>query len=225
MFTGIIQETGTLEKRATTPDGVRFAVVARDLSKRLKPGDSVAVNGVCQTVETAVGDTFTFTAVAETLRRTTLGSVDSAIAVNLERAATPETALGGHIVQGHVDGVGRVETFETIQRGDRPGMADRLLTIWLPAELASGVVEKGSIAIDGVSLTVAGVTGDGRVTIAIVPYTMEKTVVGNYMMGTPVNIETDILGKYVKQYLMSVYGGVENSAGGGHAPRGKAGGR
>jgi riboflavin synthase len=197
MFTGIIEETGMLEKRAATPRGTQFAVRAPVASKHLKPGDSVAVNGVCQTVETATGDTFTFTSIAETLRRTTLSSVVAPVAVNLERAATVETALGGHIVQGHVDGVGRVEVSDGCT-----------LTIRLPDELLLGVVEKGSIAVDGMSLTVAGVSSDRTISIAIVPYTVQHTVVGNYRPGSLVNIECDIIGKYVRRYLTNVHGAI-----------------
>ncbi len=224
MFTGIIQETGVLEKRTAGSQGTEFAVTARDTSRRVNPGDSVSVNGVCQTVETVTGDTITFTAVGETLRRTTLGSVYAPVIVNLERAATPETALGGHIVQGHVDGVGRVATFQEIRRGS--DAVDRVLTISLPDGLRAGVVEKGSIAIDGVSLTVAGVTPDGMVNVAIVPYTLQRTIVGNYQSGTPVNIETDIVGKYVRHYMARVYGAEPNPVTGAEkASRGHIAGR
>ncbi|MDH3214708.1 MAG: riboflavin synthase [Candidatus Krumholzibacteria bacterium] len=199
MFTGIIQHVGTIERKGERREGVEFAVVASNFARRLSPGDSVSINGVCQTVETVVADTFTFTAVGETLKRTTFDRVRSRSAVNLEAAATVETALGGHLVQGHVDGVGIVEAFEWVGK-------DRLLTIGLPESIFAYMVPKGSIAVDGVSLTIVEATVENRVTITIIPFTIEKTVFKHYRAGTRVNIEVDIVGKYVKEYLVKIIG-------------------
>jgi riboflavin synthase len=215
MFTGIIEQTGTVESRTETPEGVTFAVSVSGMERRLAPGDSIAVSGVCQTVESVAGDTFRFTSVGETLRKTTLGSMQPPHEVNLEWAATPETALSGHLVQGHVDGVGRVEAFEEVSGADETGkeLTDRLLTIELPTEILSYVVKKGSIAIDGVSLTVVAVKPDNRITITIIPYTLDKTIVRHYRGGTLVNVEADIIGKYVRHYMTEGYGYEQPSVG------------
>lgn len=171
-----------------------FTISAGRLASVSSAGDSIAVNGVCVTVERVSGEDLTFTAVGETLKRTTLASLELGCRVNLERAATPTTALGGHIVQGHVDGVATVQSFERIGK-------DRLLAIRLPPDVARFAVEKGSITVDGVSLTIVDVDGDGVVTITIVPYTIENTVMGGYRPGTNVNVEADIIGKYVMEFL------------------------
>lgn len=200
MFTGIVQTIGRIESLEPTGKGHVFSLSAPGLASRLRAGDSVAVNGVCQTVESVAGDRFVFTAVGETLRRTTLGSTVPGSAVNLECAATMETALGGHLVQGHVDGVGTVRSFE--QEGQ-----DRILSVEVPREVFDLVVDKGSIAIDGVSLTVVRgeETGSANVvTITIVPFTLEHTIASGYQPGTTVNIETDIVGKYVMKYLSKI---------------------
>jgi riboflavin synthase len=200
MFTGIIHDMGRIQQRVEKHDGIEFCVAARDTAERLSKGHSVAVNGVCHTVESVTGDTFTFTSVGETLRRTTLGKILPAARVNLEPAATADTALGGHLVQGHVDGVGRVEAMEE-------GGMDRLLTIRLPAKIFAYMVSKGSVAVDGVSLTVVETKPDNCITITIIPFTMENTIIGGYRVGTSVNIEIDIVGKYVREYLMRIVGG------------------
>lgn len=194
MFTGIIETTGVIESGRRTSAGRSFTIRAAGLPASLKPGDSVAVNGVCLTVERCDAATFTATAVGETLSRTTLGNARSGSRVNLERAATPATALGGHIVQGHVDGIGRVRSFE------KSG-ADWLLTIELPKDVYEYVVPKGSVAVDGTSLTVVETKPGNQITITVVPFTMERTLAGTYRPGAEVNVEADIVGKYVKQYL------------------------
>ncbi len=196
MFTGIIKEIGTIESRRDTPQGRSFVVAATATCGRLARGDSVAVNGVCQTVEMVDGERFGFTAVGETLRRTTLDSLTSPARVNLETAATPVTALGGHLVQGHVDGVASVESF--VWDGE-----DRLLSVRVPDGIADLTVEKGSIAIDGVSLTVIE-SANNLITITIIPFTLENTIVGDYESGTRVNVEADIVGKYVMEYLRRI---------------------
>jgi len=193
MFTGIIEHVGKIVERREGAGGVTF-VIACPREMKLRAGDSVAINGVCHTVEEPHADRFRVTSVAQTLRVTTMGRLREGAAVNLETAATVETALGGHMVQGHVDGVGTVEAFVTAGE-------DRLLTIAVPGPIHDIVVDKGSIAIDGVSLTVAERHPEGRVTIAIIPFTFEHTVIGSYRAGDEVNVEADVIGKYVKQYV------------------------
>lgn len=194
MFTGIVQHIGTLTSLETNANGIAFTVAAGELAAALAPGDSLAVNGVCQTVESIENDGVAFTAVGETIKKTTLGRLEPGTPVHLERAATPDTALGGHIVQGHVDGVGEVLSFHRAGR-------DRVLEVRLPAAVAALAVPKGSIAIDGVSLTIVDVAAGGVVTITIVPFTIGHTIIGNYEKGTKVNVEADIVGKYVMEYL------------------------
>jgi riboflavin synthase len=157
------------------------------------PGDSVAVNGVCLTATQIGADGFISDVMAETLRRTTLGELRVGDRVNLERAATATTRLGGHLVQGHVDGVGRL-----IDRS--PAGAFDEVTIALPATLTSYVVEKGSIAVDGISLTVARLTDD-TITIGLIPETLQRTTFGHRAVGDTVNIEVDVIAKYVERLL------------------------
>lgn len=198
MFTGIVQNIGTLISSERSEYGKRFVVRSRETVGYLQQGESVSVNGVCQTVEQIDDDRFVFTAVGETLARTTLGDLLAGARVNLETAATPNTALGGHWVQGHVDGVGEVVSFET--KGD-----DRLLEVSLPDIVSKLAVSKGSITIDGVSLTIADIIGGDSVLITIIPHTLEQTIIGEYVDGRKVNVEADILGKYVMQYLERIH--------------------
>ena len=198
MFTGIIEVIGAIESARRIAAGTAFFIRAAEFADSIRPGDSVAVNGVCLTAERCEANGFNATAVGETLRRTTLGTARAGDRVNLERAATPNTALGGHLVQGHVDGIGRVKSF--VRTGTKGG-ADWLLSIELPEEVYGYVVPKGSIAIDGISLTVVGQKPGRVITITIVPFTIEHTIVDSYRPGTNVNVEADIIGKYVKQYL------------------------
>jgi riboflavin synthase len=156
-------------------------------------GDSVAVNGVCLTAAIVVDDVMTADVMMETLRRTSLGSLRPGDRVNLERAATLSTRLGGHVMQGHVDGVAVVGSR---QHGD----AWDVVTVDLPADLARYVVEKGSIALDGVSLTVASVTGD-TVAVSLIPETLRRTTWGAKQVGEPVNVEVDVLAKYVERLV------------------------
>ncbi len=193
MFTGIVQTIGKVESQRRSGEGVSFVVsgMGADI---LSAGDSVAINGVCQTVERPGEREFGFTAVGETLARTTMESLKRGAPVNLETAATPQTALGGHIVQGHVDGVGTVDSFA--RRG-----SDWILAVRVPVELMATVVPQGSVTIDGTSLTVVDAKPRGIVTMTIIPFTRDNTVARDYRSGTRVNVETDILGKYVARYL------------------------
>jgi len=198
VFTGIIETIGSIESAKRTADGTAFTVVAAGFTDTIRPGDSIAVNGVCLTAEHCGSGTFTATAVGETMARTTLGHARAGNAVNLETAATLDTALGGHLVQGHVDGVGRVKSFA--RTGGKAG-ADRLLSIELSEDVFGYVVSKGSIAIDGISLTVVDTRPGRIITITVVPFTIERTIADSYGPGVQVNVEADIIGKYVKKYL------------------------
>jgi riboflavin synthase alpha subunit len=200
MFTGIVRKVGKVKTRRRSRAGLSMTITGLGAAEGVAPGDSVAVNGVCQTVERVTGDEISFTAVGETLARTTLGSLTPSSRVNLETAARADTLLGGHIVQGHVDGVGTVRSFARVGR-------DWLLKVSLPREMWSQVVPKGSIAIDGVSLTVIDITRTGIVSVTVIPFTMEHTVSGSYRSGKKVNIETDIIGKYARRPSGAARGG------------------
>jgi riboflavin synthase len=194
MFTGIVEERGTV---ATA--GTRLEIRAGKVASDSGPGASVAVNGVCLTVidRRPSGSheglaTLVFDVADETRRRTSLGSLVPGDVVNLERPVTLLTRLGGHLVQGHVDGVGRVAQV----RGAEVGCE---MTFEVPSELTRHLVEKGSVAVDGVSLTVAGVARSTReFTVALIPFTLDATSLGQRRVGDPVNIETDVLAKYVE---------------------------
>jgi riboflavin synthase len=186
MFTGIVEELG--EVVATEPGEVtRLTIRGPLVTGDAAHGDSIAVNGVCLTVTGLDGDTFTVDVVAETLRRTSIGG---AAAVNLERAVTPATRLGGHLVQGHVDGVGTL-----IER-----TADAIVRIRVPQRLSRYLVEKSSITVDGISLTVVEASADSF-TVALIPTTLARTTLGRTPIGGPVNLEVDVVAKYVERLL------------------------
>jgi riboflavin synthase len=189
VFTGLVADLGTVEDAQSTPDGVRLRIRTA-LAADLREGDSVAVNGVCLTATTVDGDAFTADVMHETLRRS---SLEGAQRVNLELPLRAQDRLGGHVVQGHVDGVG------TIAAVEQDGFAS-VVTIDAPAGLLRYVVEKGSIAVDGVSLTVASVTED-TFTVSLIPETLERTNLGAATPGTPVNLEVDVLAKYVEKLV------------------------
>jgi riboflavin synthase len=192
MFTGIVEELGTVRRA-----GSRLAVSARKVVDDSEPGSSMSVNGVCLTVvERASEDgaaLLSFDLSPETLDRSSLGRLEPGDGVNLERPVTLVTRLGGHLVQGHVDGVGEVRTIEETPPG-------RTMTINVPESLRRYVVEKGSIAVDGVSLTVA-IVEEGRFRVALVPFTLEATTFGGAKVGDPVNLEVDVVAKYVEGFL------------------------
>ena len=192
MFTGLVADLGRVRSADATPDGVRLGVASR-LAGELREGDSVAVNGVCLTA-TAVGDgAFAADVMHETLRRSSLSEVGSGSPVNLELPLRASDRLGGHVVQGHVDGVGAVREVR------EDGFA-RVLTVAAPPELLRYVVEKGSIAVDGVSLTVVEV-GAEAFAVSLIPETLERTNLGAAGPGTPVNLEVDVLAKYVEKLV------------------------
>ena len=189
MFTGIVEGTGTVAAMAgAAGGGARLEVEAPWLAGRLRPGESVAVNGCCLTVAQATPGGFAADLVAETLRRTALGRLPAGAEVNLERPLAVGGRLGGHLVQGHVDGVARVLD---------PGPE---LRVELPPDLARYVVEKGSIAVDGVSLTVAAV-GPDWFAVALVPHTLQVTTLGRRRPGDPVQLEVDVVAKYVERLV------------------------
>jgi riboflavin synthase len=196
MFTGIIETVGTVAAIERRGDGARLAVDAPAIAAGVRVGDSVAVNGGCLTVTAESGGRFAFEAVRETLERTALGLLAVGSRVNLERALRADSRLDGHIVQGHVDGTGVVRALE------RDG-ADVRLFVDCDPELADCLVEKGSVAIDGVSLTVVSVSARGF-DVALIPHTLAVTTLGGLRPGDRVNLEVDVLGKYVKRYVERV---------------------
>ena len=192
MFTGLVADLGTVSDVVATPDGVRLQV-ATSLAAELSEGDSVAVNGVCLTAVSANAQAFTAEVMNETLRRSSLAEVSAGGRVNLELPLRAQDRLGGHVVQGHVDGVGAVSGVQD------DGFA-RVVTVDAPPELLRYVVEKGSIAVDGVSLTVSSVSPD-TFAVSLIPETLERTNLGAAAPGTPVNLEVDVLAKYVEKLV------------------------
>jgi len=192
MFTGLIRDCGVVETVSDGPDGRRLRIATR-LSDELRTGDSLSVNGVCLTAESLSSSQVVATVVPETLERSTLGELKPRDRVHLEPALRAGDALGGHLVQGHVDETGRVV-------GNGRAGAAWMLEIEASAALMRYIVEKGSVALDGVSLTVAACT-DGGFSVALVPHTREVTLLGDRRAGQRVNIEVDILAKYVERLL------------------------
>jgi riboflavin synthase len=193
MFTGIIRELGRIAAIDATSDGARIVVEAPATAGDAIAGDSVAVNGVCLTVTESANGTLGFDAVPETLRRSSLGALTPGERVNVEPALRAGEPLGGHYVQGHVDGVGEV-------RGSEPEGDGRRVWIDVPAELRRYLVEKGSVAVEGVSLTVAELD-DAGLAVALVPHTLAVTTLGRLAPGDRVNIEVDVLAKYVERLV------------------------
>jgi riboflavin synthase len=193
MFTGLVEEKGTVQKAEPRPGGRRLWIGAQRVLEDARLGDSISVSGCCLTVVERTDDSFAVEMVPETLRRTTLGTLATGDPVNLERAMRLDQRLGGHLVQGHVDGVAEVIRMEAEGEGQR-------LTLELPRSLARFVAEKGSIAIDGVSLTVAACTGT-RCEVALIPHTLEVTTAGDYRPGRKVNVEVDLMARYAARLL------------------------
>lgn len=193
MFTGLIEDLGTVRELRKGSDSARLSVTTAIPMDELELGESIAVNGICLTVTSFGGGSFTADVSPETLGRSNLGALLPGSRVNLERALRLGDRLGGHWVSGHVDAVG------TLEQAQRDGNAWRL-TFRLPAEVNRYVVEKGSVAIDGISLTVNSV-GDETFSVAIIPHTLALTTLKEAKVGARVNIETDILGKYVERLL------------------------
>ena len=193
MFTGIIEETGTVRHVSLSGNSGRIQIGAELVLSGTRPGDSIAVNGVCLTVTTMDTKSFTADVMAETLRRSNLGQLKAGDLVNLERAMPADGRFGGHIVSGHIDGTGTVAALE------QEGNATWVYVRTSPAILAL-IVEKGSIAIDGISLTVAKV-GDRDFAVSIIPHTSSHTTLLKKKAGDVVNLENDIVGKYVERLL------------------------
>ena len=198
MFTGIVEAVGSVESVEPAGELLRLVVRAPELAREARVGDSVAVRGACLTVTRAEAGCLHFEVVRETLARTALGDLAVGSRVNLERALRADARLDGHIVQGHVDGTGRVR--ELARRGD-----DVRLAVDCDASLRDCVVEKGSVAIDGVSLTVVSVDEQGF-DVALIPHTLAVTTLGERRPGDRVNLEADVLAKYVRRYVARVLG-------------------
>jgi len=205
VFTGIVEEIGEVIGIEQVPNAARLSLSGPLVTTDAGHGDSIAVNGVCLTVVDVAGSTFTVDVVHETLQRSSLAKVQVGDRANLERAAAVGGRLGGHIMQGHVDGTG------TYLARDAYGMT----RFALPRDLARYVVEKGSIAVDGVSLTVAAIEED-EFSIALIPTTLEATNLGTKTPGDPVNLEVDVLAKYVERLIAAQTGGAGRNPDDGH---------
>ncbi len=201
MFTGLIEDVGTVGAIEAGGDGARLQIVT-ELAAEIAAGDSIAVNGVCLTAAAADAEGFETEAMNQTLEVTSLGALEPGSRVNLELALRASDRLGGHIVQGHVDGVGEVTSVEV------DGFAKRL-RVGLGPDLIRYVVERGSIALDGVSLTVAAL-GEGWFEVSLIPETLERTSLGEAAPGRKLNVECDIVAKYVER-LVSPFAGKERA--------------
>ena len=201
MFTGLIEDLGTIEAINRGTDGARLRIVT-SLAPEISDGDSVAVNGCCLTASAVTSDGFETEAMNQTLQVTSLGDLAEGARVNLELAMKAGDRLGGHIVQGHVDGVGRVASVED------DGFARRI-RVELPPELLRYVIDKGSITLDGVSLTVADLD-DSWAEVSLIPETLERTNLTEAAPGTKLNVECDVVAKYVER-LMSPFAGKEQA--------------
>jgi riboflavin synthase len=202
MFTGLIQFLGTVAKMERAGGGSRLVIHAPEFSSSLEIGESVAVNGVCLTVVDHCSESCTFQVSPETLRRSNLGECKRDAPLNLERSLRLSDRLGGHLVQGHVDGMGRLTE-------RRPDADWEIFWFSCPAELAKLMVPKGSIAVDGVSLTLVDVADD-HFSVALIPHTLRQTTLGHMQAGQTANLETDVLAKYVWKCLHG--GGVSLAA-------------
>ena len=194
MFTGIVREVGRVESISGQPGGVRLVIDAPATAATTAVGDSVSIDGVCLTAVAVSGALMSFDAVPETLARTTLGGLAAGVRANVEPALRAGDPLGGHFVQGHVDGVGAVRSVEDEGRGRR---------VWTDADagILRYAVEKGSITLQGTSLTVAGLD-DAGFAVALIPHTLQSTTLGELVPGRSVNLEVDVLAKYVERLLI-----------------------
>ncbi len=196
MFTGIVEERGVVVELIDLGDSVRLAVQAPVVCADSRAGDSISVSGCCLTVVDNAGGVFTADVMKETLERTSLGGLEPGSPVNLERAVTAGSRLGGHMVQGHVDGTGTL-----VDRSPSPHW--EVLRVGLPVALARYVAVKGSVAVDGVSLTVVDVEDGERpsFTVSLIPSTLERTTLGDAQAGARLNLEVDVIAKYVERLL------------------------
>ncbi len=193
MFTGIVEELGTLASVIDLGDAARLSVRGPLVTADARHGDSIAVNGACLTVVDVEGGSFTADVMKETLDRSALGTLRPGDPVNLERAATLNTRMGGHLVQGHVDGVGTVTARDPADHWE-------VVRVALPPGLSRYVVEKGSVTVDGVSLTVTSVD-EHELSVSLIPATLKLTTLGSKLVGAPVNLEVDVVAKYVEKLL------------------------
>jgi riboflavin synthase len=193
MFTGIVEELGTVAGIEDQGDALRLTIHAQHVLSDAGLGDSISVNGCCLTVAERDGETWTADVMQETLDKTSLLGVQPGDRVNLERAVTPQTRLGGHIVQGHVDGVGTIAS-------RTPSEHWELVEVTMPPELSRYLVDKGSITVDGVSLTVVEAKDD-RFTVSLIPETLARTTLGSRQPGDRVNLEVDVIAKHVEKLL------------------------
>jgi riboflavin synthase len=195
MFTGIVEELGEVLALDRAHDSARITIRGPLVATGARHGQSIAVNGCCLTVVSQGRDEFTADVMAETLDRTSLGALAPGSRVNLERSVTPLDRLDGHLVQGHVDGVGAIVSRAPAERWD-------VVTISAPGSLLRYVAIKGSIAVDGISLTVSGLSDDaGTFSVSLIPATLELTTLGSKAPGDPVNLEVDVVAKYVERLL------------------------
>lgn len=209
MFTGIVEELGSVRHVLPGSRAGKIVIAASKVLEGTQIGDSIAVNGVCLTVVAMGEGEFTADVMPETLRKTGLGQLKTGDPVDLERAMAADGRFGGHIVSGHIDGVGRIKDV-------RPEQNARIVTIEAPAEILALIVEKGSIAIDGISLTVASV-GPTTFSVSIIPHTGEQTVLLRKRAGDMVNLENDIVGKYVQKLLSGGAAGAGPAAAAGNS--------
>ncbi len=193
MFTGIIEEIGLIHSLSPIPGGKKITIKAQKVLEDLKIDQSVCVNGVCLTAIAVSGNSFTVEAVGETLEKSTLNYMKTSTAVNLERAMKLDDRLGGHLVQGHVNGIGIIS--KLTRRGD-----NWYMEVDLSQDLLRYVIPEGSIAIDGMSLTVANLDR-GKVGISVIPYTYKNTILSHAKVGQKCNIETDLIGKYLEKWF------------------------
>jgi riboflavin synthase len=196
MFTGIIEAVGTVRDIEHHGDHARLHLEAPTIVEDASIGDSIAVDGCCLTITTLPGNSFTADLMAETMRATSLGDLSVGATVNLERAMRGDTRFGGHLVQGHVDAVGQV-----VARDEQPGTV--FLSIAAPPELTRYLVPKGSITVSGVSLTIVDITADGVLRIGLIPHTLDVTTLHGMAPGDRVNLEVDVIAKYVERLLQA----------------------
>lgn len=212
MFTGIVEERGVVTGFDRQGDSARLSVAGPTVTADARHGDSICVNGVCLTVVEVTGEVFTVDVMAETLDRSSLGALVPGATVNLERAMPADGRFGGHVVQGHVDGTGTVASLT-------PGERWTVVRIKLPGELRRYVVEKGSVTVDGISLTVSAVSpwgaGEPWFEVSLIPTTLQLTTLGSAAAGDVVNLEVDVLAKYVEAQLID--GGLSGAPGTGEA--------
>jgi riboflavin synthase len=193
MFTGIVEELGTVAKVETLPDSIRLQIKGDLVSSDLSQGESIAVNGVCLTAAELTSDGFVADVMLETLNRSSLSGIAQGDKVNLERAMSGTGRFGGHVVQGHVDGVAEIISRE-------PSANWEVVKVRIPAELSKYVVHKGSITFDGVSLTVNDITDD-TVSLSLIPETLRLTTLGSKKVGDKLNVEADILAKHIEKLI------------------------